>query len=191
MRRIVLLVEPAYCNVLTKPFDWESLMADEIHYPKPPKGFSRFLFRFPILIFRVGLGFLLGRRFLLLEHTGRKSGLPRDSVLEVIRYDPNEAAYYVVSGFGSQSDWYLNISKEPEVRIQVGRKWMRARAETLPADRAEKEILGYAERYPRTFKVLAQGLLGMRIGENKEDLARLVRNFIVVRIGVEREMSKE
>jgi deazaflavin-dependent oxidoreductase (nitroreductase family) len=159
-------------------------MTDEIHYPQPPKGFSRFMYRMPISIYRLGLGFLLGKRFLLLEHIGRKSGLSRKAVLEVIRHDPAEQAYYVVSGFGRQSDWFLNIKKNPEVRIQVGRKWMRARAIILPSDQAVKEILSYAERYPRTFRVLAEKLLGIEIGKGDQDLAQLVQGFIVVRMGV-------
>jgi deazaflavin-dependent oxidoreductase (nitroreductase family) len=159
-------------------------MTENVHTPQPPKGFSRLLYRLPILIYRMGLGFLLGKRFLLLEHTGRKSRLPRYAVLEVIRHDAESGAYFVVSGFGSQSDWFLNIRKNPEVRIQVGGKWMQAYAETLPSDQAEKEILGYAERYPKTFKVLAERLLGFQIGESEEELAQLVRGFIVVRIGV-------
>jgi deazaflavin-dependent oxidoreductase (nitroreductase family) len=159
-------------------------MPENVQNPQPPKGFSRFLYRLPILIYRAGLGSLLGKRFLLLEHTGRKSGLPRYAVLEVIRHNAEGKAYYVVSGFGSQSDWYLNIRKNPEVRIQVGRTWMHACAERLPSDQAESELLGYAKRYPRTFKVLAERLLGVEVGETEEDLARVVRGFNVVRIGV-------
>jgi len=159
-------------------------MTNENHYPQPPKGFSRFLYRLPIQIYRLGLGFLLGKRFILLEHIGRKSGLPRNAVLEVIRTDSQEHAYYVVSGFGKFSDWYLNIAKNPEVRIQIGRQWMHGYAETLPSDVAGKEILDYAARYPRTFRVLTERLLGVQVGEGEEDIARLARGFNVVRIGV-------
>lgn len=155
-------------------------MTEKIHYPQPPKGFSRFFYRLPISFYRLGLGFLFGKRFLLLEHVGRKSSLLRNAVLEVIRYDAGEQTYYVVSGFGSQSDWYLNIKENPEVRIQVGRKWMRALAEILPSNQAGKEILSYAERYPRTFRVLTERLLGIQIGKSDEDLAHLAQGFIVV-----------
>jgi deazaflavin-dependent oxidoreductase (nitroreductase family) len=184
MKGTALHVGLVCCNALKKPFNWELMMTEDFDYPQPPKGFSRFLYRLPILIYQIGFGFLLGKRFLLLEHIGRKSALLRHAVLEVIRYDAIEQAYYVVSGFGSHSDWYLNISKNPEVRIQVGRKWMGACAETLPQDHAVREILGYAERYPRTFRVLAERLLGVHIGDSKEDLVQLARGFIVVRIGV-------
>jgi hypothetical protein len=45
--------------------------------------FNRFMMRAPIALYRVGLGGLLGKRFLLLEHTGRKSGLTRRTALEI------------------------------------------------------------------------------------------------------------
>ncbi len=62
--------------------------------PKPPwlkskpSGFLRLAFRLPIYLYRLNLGWLLGHRGLLLIHRGRKSGLLRETVLEVVRYDP-------------------------------------------------------------------------------------------------------
>lgn len=161
-------------------------MTEELHYPQPPRGFSRFLYRLPILLYRAGLGILMGRRFLLLEHTGRKSGLTRKAVLEVIRYEEMNEFYYVVSAFGDRSDWYQNICRKPEVRVQVGWKWTEAYAIALPLDQTITEIVGYAERHPRTFRVLAERLLGYQVGESEEDLVTLAHQFIVVRIGVKR-----
>ena len=160
-------------------------MPEDIHYPQPPVGFSRFLYRLPIWMYRSGLGFLMGKRFLLLEHTGRKSGLPRKAVLEVIRYDGIKVTYYVVSGYGNRSDWYQNICNNPAVKIQVGWKWMPAHAEGLALDQTEREILDYAKRYPRIFQALAERLLGYQVGESEEDLINLARKFIVVSIRVE------
>ena len=54
----------------------------------PPTGVSRWLFRMPIGLYRLRLGWLLGDRFLLLHHTGRKSGLPRQAVVEVVTREP-------------------------------------------------------------------------------------------------------
>ena len=44
---------------------------------RPPHGLTRLLMRFPIWLFCMHLGWMVGERFLLLTHTGRKSGLPR------------------------------------------------------------------------------------------------------------------
>ena len=54
---------------------------------KLPHGLSRLAFRLPIWLYHSHLGWLLGTRFVLLTHTGRKSGLSRQTVLEVVRYD--------------------------------------------------------------------------------------------------------
>ena len=54
---------------------------------KPPRGLLRFLLRLPIWLYQLHLGFLLGHRFLLLTHTGRRSGLLRRTVVEVVSYD--------------------------------------------------------------------------------------------------------
>ena len=61
-------------------------MAVQTRQPKLPSGFSRLMFRLPIYLYKVGLGGLLGGRFLLLNHVGRKSGQPRQAVVEVVRH---------------------------------------------------------------------------------------------------------
>ena len=70
----------------------------------PPRGCSRYLWRFPIWFYRLGLGWLLGSHFLMLEHTGRKSGKIRRVVLEVIRHEVTRHTYIVAAGFGEKSD---------------------------------------------------------------------------------------
>ena len=48
---------------------------------KPVTGLKRIMFRAPIFLYRIGLGGLLGKRFLLLNHIGRKT------VMEVVNHD--------------------------------------------------------------------------------------------------------
>lgn len=58
-------------------------------FSHPPRTrMQRALFRAPILLDRLGLGGLLGHRFLLLTHTGR----PRQVVLEVVAATRHPAA---------------------------------------------------------------------------------------------------
>ena len=100
----------------------------------PPRGWKAKLWRAPIWLYRWNLGFLLGNRFMLLNHTGRKSGLPRQAVIEIIGRTEN--IYYAASGFGEKAQWYRNIIATPEVTIQIGRKEFAARAERLPHEEA-------------------------------------------------------
>jgi hypothetical protein len=94
-------------------------MSDPLTTVPRPRGFGRFLFRLPIILYQIHLGFLFGRRFLLLTHVGRKSGRPHKTVIEVVKSDPASNIYYVVSGWGEKSDWYQNIIIHPNVMIQV------------------------------------------------------------------------
>ena len=87
-------------------------------------------YRLPIWVFHIHQGWIVGEHFLLLTHTGRKSGLPRQTVLEVLQHDKASDTYYVLAGFGEKSDWLQNVEKTPEVVIAVGRRqfhrWQRA-----------------------------------------------------------------
>ena len=147
---------------------------------KLPRGLSRLFYRLPILLYHAGLGWLLGKRFLLLTHTGRISGLPRQAVLEVIRFDRGSESYYVLSGFGEHADWFRNIQLTPEVEITIGRRCKGALAETLPQEDAEWELIDYARRYPLAARWLPR-LLGYRVDGSEEGYRVLARRFKIVR----------
>jgi deazaflavin-dependent oxidoreductase (nitroreductase family) len=85
-----------------------------------PTGLARWILKLPNLLYRWHLGWLLGRRFLLLTHRGRKSGLTRRTVLEVVRYDPATRESVVLSGLGTVADWYRNIEAQPASAVQTG-----------------------------------------------------------------------
>ncbi len=120
--------------------------------PSPPRGFSRFLFRLPIQLYRLNLGWLLGRRFILINHIGRKSGLPRQTVLEVAHYEPEKNSYYVAAGFGRNSDWFRNLEKTSNASIQVGRKKWEATAVFLTPVESGQMMVTYAQNYPKSAK---------------------------------------
>jgi deazaflavin-dependent oxidoreductase (nitroreductase family) len=131
-------------------------------FPDPPRGIKAKFWRMPIWIYRLGLGWLLGEKALLLTHIGRKSGLPRQAVLEIIHAYPSENRYLVVSGFGPGSQWYQNIKSEPRVTIQVGTKKINAVAEQLEKKLAGDAIIAYAQKFPGNLKTLSR-ILGYEI----------------------------
>jgi len=155
-------------------------MHEPIRQVKPPRGLSRLLYRLPILLYQAGLGWLFGKRFLLLTHTGRVSGLPRQVVLEVIRYDEHSESYYVVSAFGEQADWFRNIQLTPEVGITIGRRCMGALAEIVPQEDAERELLDYARRSPLAARLLPS-LIGYHVDGSEEGYRALARQLKIVR----------
>ena len=135
------------------------------------------MFRAPIWLYNIGLGELMGGRFLLLNHTGRKSGQPRQTVLEVVDFDPELGTYFVASGFGNKSDWYLNVLKTPDVAIQVGSKTFPAKARALTAGESGQAMVDYAQRNPRAAKQLMR-LCGYEVDGSDEDYFVMGRDII-------------
>ncbi|MCB0050028.1 MAG: nitroreductase family deazaflavin-dependent oxidoreductase [Caldilinea sp.] len=124
--------------------------------PSPPRGLSKLFFRLPIWLYRLGLGGILGGRFLLINHIGRKSGQPRQAVVEVVRHDEASGTYIVCSGFGEEAQWFQNLMHTPDVTIQVGRRSLAVHAERLPAVAGGDEMVDYARRHPKSAAELAK-----------------------------------
>jgi len=125
-----------------------------------PSGLWRVFFRFPILLYRLNLGWLFGERALLLEHRGRKSGIIRKAVVEVVDHDLQKDSYTVAAAWGNKSDWYKNIEAQPNVSVEVGTKRFAAFARMLSADEAAGHLNTYATRHPFAFKQLGSHLFG-------------------------------
>jgi deazaflavin-dependent oxidoreductase (nitroreductase family) len=146
----------------------------------PPRGLTRLALRLPIWLYRLRLGWLLGDRFLLLTHIGRKSGLPRQAVIEVVRHDPASDTSIIASGFGAHIDWFRNIQKNPNVVVQSGARRLEAIAERLPLDVAADELRDYARRHPRAFHTITKRLLGQELDGCAESWRRLATDVPMV-----------
>lgn len=113
---------------------------------------SRRLMRAPIWIYKARAGALFGSRILLLEHVGRKSGLPRYAALEVVGHSPPDT-YVVASGFGRKAQWFRNIEADPRVRVYVGSRAPRAAvARVLSTPEADRALAAYRTRHPRAWE---------------------------------------
>jgi len=150
-----------------------------MQFPTPPRGLKAIPWRMPIWIYRLGLGGLMGKKFVLLNHTGRKSGEQRQTVIELIQVNSETGEYYVVSGFGTRSDWYQNITQNPTVVIQVGNMKMTARASRLNPEEASQVILDYTQKYPKNLKNLG-ALLGYDIEHTTEGYLAFGREIPVI-----------
>lgn len=140
-----------------------------------PKGFKRLLFRSPLLLYRLGLGWVMGGRFLRLRHRGRKSAKVHDTVLEVAGYDESTGAYYIASGWGEGSHWFRNIQKTPGVGVHVGSRKFQAKAERLSEDEGAEILFKYAVKYPKAFGILTDKILGEKLEPTEENAARMAK----------------
>jgi deazaflavin-dependent oxidoreductase (nitroreductase family) len=108
--------------------------------------------RAPIWIYKARAGALLGSRFLMLEHIGRKSGIPRYVILEVVGH-PTPDSYVVASGFGARAQWFRNIKANPRVRIYAGsRAPAPATARILTPQEADRVLSAYINAHPQAWK---------------------------------------
>lgn len=113
-----------------------------------PGRFARIFFKFPVWLHRLGLGRFMGGSLVILTTTGRRSGLPRQTALSNFGFDEDTGAYYVASGWGGRSDWFLNLQANPGVGVQVDRKRFDATAEVMPEDVTVGLLGDYLRRYP-------------------------------------------
>ncbi|MEZ4656106.1 MAG: nitroreductase family deazaflavin-dependent oxidoreductase [Caldilineaceae bacterium] len=150
-------------------------MPTKLSETSPPRGLLRWLLRTPIWLFRWRLGWLLGHRFLLLTHTGRKSGQPRQTVLEVVQYDKMTNTFIIASGWGEQADWLRNIQKNPDVQVQSGGQRLRATAERLTLDQAAVAVRDYANHNPIAFRKLAARMIGQPLSDTDADYRTLAQ----------------
>ena len=134
---------------------------------------SRTLMRLPIRIYRARMGFLFGGRMLMLEHVGRRTGVRRYVVLEVIGH-PDPDTYVVASGFGRRAQWFRNVSVEPRVRVWAGRRGpTAATARVLTTAEADAALHAYVDRHRRAWdrmKPVLENTLGSTITEQGTQL---------------------
>jgi deazaflavin-dependent oxidoreductase (nitroreductase family) len=128
--------------------------------------------RAPIALYRARLGFLMGRRLLLLHHRGRKTGLLRRTVLEVVRHDERNGTYYVAAGFGVRSNWYQNLLAYPDARIEVGLRSFDVRAREIGVTEAADLMADYARRHPVAARTLAR-FMGFAVDGTEADYRAL------------------
>ncbi len=77
-------------------------------------------------------------RYMVILHTGRKSGLQRRTP---VNYAEIDGEIYCTAGFGSISDWYRNIRANPEVELWLPNGRWKAIAEEITGQPGELAIL--------------------------------------------------
>jgi deazaflavin-dependent oxidoreductase (nitroreductase family) len=97
------------------------------------QGFKHFN-RFMLFMWRLGLGPWVnawpdvGGRIMVISHTGRKSGLKRQSP---VNYAIVDGELYCTAGFGKGTDWYRNITANPKVEVWLPDGWWTGVAEEV------------------------------------------------------------
>lgn len=104
------------------------------------KQFNKFM----LLMWRLGLGQWINAwpegigRIMVITHTGRKSGLPRQTP---VNYAIVDGEVYCTAGFGKTSDWFCNLKANPEVEIWLPDGWWAGVAEEVTDPTRRQQLL--------------------------------------------------
>jgi deazaflavin-dependent oxidoreductase (nitroreductase family) len=147
-------------------------MATKVRQPITPGPLLRRALRMPIALYDVGLGRLLGHRFLLLHHPGAKTGLARRTPLDVVERDAAAGIYYVAAGFGADSHWFRNLQAHPRARIEIAGRSIDVLARVLSPEQSGALMVQYARKHPTAARILAK-LMGFTVDGSEADYAQL------------------
>lgn len=130
---------------------------------------TRWFVRAPISLYRAGLGWMMGGRVLMLEHTGRTSGKPRYVCLEIVER-PSPERIVIVSGFGEKAQWYRNLRADPQCFVSTGRMRRAPATARFLSDPEAADALGrYQRQHPRDWELL-RGAIEKAVGHPVQGL---------------------
>lgn len=112
----------------------------------------KWIFKMPILQYRLGMGWMIGRYVLLLTTIGRTSGKPRRTPLEY-EYDRENDRYRIAAGWGGNTDWFKNLKANPKVHVRVGRREFDSVAEFATDAEVAQYMMNVSKRHPRMDRV--------------------------------------
>jgi deazaflavin-dependent oxidoreductase (nitroreductase family) len=132
---------------------------------RPANSVIKLLARLPLLFYTLGRGRLLGHRFLVIVHTGRRSGRTYRTVVEVIGWDARRSEAIVASGWGEHANWYRNIEATPAAEILIAGERFLPRQRFLGTQERVDALRAYRREHPLAALVLAR-FLGAPVGQS-------------------------
>jgi deazaflavin-dependent oxidoreductase (nitroreductase family) len=149
------------------------------NFKQKPSGLFKRLLHAPVWLFRARLGFLLGKRIVMLEHEGRRSGKLRQTPLEVVQRQGN--AYVLCSGTGPKADWYRNIKARPALALWVGSKRHQVDQRFLGDSEAATVFAQYESAHARAAARLTD-LMGVSYDGTHEGRVKMVAAIPMVEL---------
>jgi deazaflavin-dependent oxidoreductase (nitroreductase family) len=150
-----------------------------------PGPIWRWLFKTPVLLYRLGLGPWIGRYILLLETTGRVTGKKRVTPLEY-QSEPASDAPLVMAGWGGRTDWYRNARAHPRVRVRVGKNAFSALAQPVAQEEMARFMMKITQLNPGMLKVWSRWA-GFNVLPVEESILRAAAHFPGLRLVPEAE----
>jgi deazaflavin-dependent oxidoreductase (nitroreductase family) len=104
----------------------------------------------------------VGRKMpgVILETTGRKSGLPRRTAVGGRLVDNQ---FWMVSEHGEHSDYVRNIKANPAVRVRIGGRWRTGTAHLMPDDDPARRLGNLPRLNSAVVRLVGSDLLTIRV----------------------------
>jgi deazaflavin-dependent oxidoreductase (nitroreductase family) len=140
-----------------------------------PPAFMTPFFKLPLILYRLGLGWMLGKRFMLLTHVGRRSGKIHRSVLAVVGYDEKTRTIMAVSAWSS-SNWYRNIQAAPALEVETGRVRYAPVQRPLSSEEMAALFIEFRRQHPVFIRMVAR-IPGWNIDSSYDEFLVLARTL--------------
>jgi deazaflavin-dependent oxidoreductase (nitroreductase family) len=133
------------------------------------------IFRLPLVLYRLRLGWLFGHRFLLLTHVGRRSGNVRQTILAVLSYDAGSKEIKAVSAWNA-SEWYKNIQAAPALAVETGSTRYAPLQRELSAEEIAQLFVDYCKNHPIFSRIVCR-FPGWKWDSSYEEFLELARTL--------------
>ena len=106
--------------------------------PRHPSWLRGRLAKWPVLVYRLGLGSLIAGQVMVLTTRGRLTGRVRNTPLWYVREGDT---VFCISGWGPSSDWSRNLKTDPRARVRIGRRTWQTRGVLVPDGEGLRRVL--------------------------------------------------
>jgi deazaflavin-dependent oxidoreductase (nitroreductase family) len=138
-------------------------------------AFLRPIFKLPLLLYRLRLGWLLDHRFMQLTHVGRRSGKVRRTILAVLRFDAQTREIMAVSAWDA-SEWYKNIQAAPAQQVETGFARYAPVQRDLSAEEIAQLLVDFRRQHPMFSRMVCR-IPGWKWDSSYEEFLALARTL--------------
>lgn len=122
----------------------------------------------------------LGKQFMTITTTGRKSGLPRTTPIGYV--ETGQYVYAITRSGPPVSNWLRNVKNNPKVKLQIGERILSATGEVLEDPTQVRQVIRlFLKHRPGYTRFLSVGPAA-----SDEELDRISKKWLAVRFLVKR-----
>jgi deazaflavin-dependent oxidoreductase (nitroreductase family) len=159
----------------------QNQIANAVAQSKPEKvnekapSFMVPIFKLPVFLYRLQLGWLLGNRFMQITHVGRHSGKVHRTILAVLRFDEKTKEVLAVSAWKG-SDWYYNIQASRALQVETGSVHYVPTQRMLSAEEITTAFMEYRKQHS-IFSRMVCRIPGWKWDSSYEEFLELARTL--------------